>query len=284
MQMSRGNNTKYKQDRTLRNLIFFIVLVLLSGWLGIGLDAALGMPAGPGPGMLIWIIAPLALSFALRGFGGDGWSDLGIRPNLKGNWVWYGLSILVYPLCAMLVVVLGIIIGAVEPYDITGSIIALMAAVLIQTTLLQFVQNFFEESGFRGYLAPRAFSLGWNPLLVHVLVGLVWGAWHIPYLRAIIAPVAPYAAENMVILAPRFLLGAVAASLVYGEIRFRTNSIWPAVLMQSIGGSFIAVVVLNSGMIFDSGSAFIFLPMVEGLLMSLLFAIIGLVLYRIRSS
>jgi membrane protease YdiL (CAAX protease family) len=158
-----------------------------------------------------------------------------------------------------------------------------MAAIFVQTALIQFVGNIFEEAGFRGYLAPRAFGLGWHTLGVHGLVGLVWGVWYFPYLRAILAPVTPYAAESFLTLGPRFLLGAVAASLVYGELRLRTDSLWPAVLMQTIGGAFIAAVALNGQLVFEVGRAFVFMPMVEGLLMSALFAALGLALYFTRT-
>jgi membrane protease YdiL (CAAX protease family) len=232
--------------------------------------------------MLIWILSPLVVSFLLRAFGGDGWDDLGIRPHLKGNLRWYALSILVYPLCALLVALLGLAFGTAEAPGFSAASLGLMTALFLQAFVPQFMQNVCEETGFRGYMAPKLFSLGWNVLLAHVLVGLAWGAWHLPYLRVLLAPVTPYAAEPMVSLVPRFLFGAVAASLVFGEIRIRTGSLWPAVLMQTIGGAFIAALLLGSGVDFAAGTAFMFMPMVEGVLMGLLFMSLGLALYRRR--
>ncbi len=232
--------------------------------------------------MLVWILAPLVVSTLLRAFGGDGWADLGIRPNLEDNLRWYALSILVYPLCAFMVVIVGLGFGAVTAPGFSEASLGLIGAAFAQAFFIQFIQNIFEESGFRGYMAPRGFRLGRSELLIHVSVGLVWGTWHLPYLQVLLTPIAPYAGENMLTLAPRFLLGAIAASLVYGEIRLRTDSLWPAVLMQTTGGAFIAALVLDAGLIFNPQTAFLFLPMVESLSMTLFFALIGLGLYAWR--
>jgi len=282
--ISSNNTAKTSIEQpSIRNLLIFTVIVLASGWIGIGLDISLGQSAGAGLGMLIWILSPFVVSFSLRKFGGDGWSDLGLRPNLIGNWYWYGLSIFLYPICVIVIVVLGVILGYVEWQEMNASNIKLVVVVFSQTFLLQMVQNTFEETGFRGYLTPRAYSLGWNALWVHVIVGLVWGIWQVPYLRQVLAHMVPYADENMLTLVSRFLIGTISLSLVYGELRLLTNSLWPAVLMQAIGGSFVAALVLNTILTFKTVGATIFMPMVESLLVSLLFACLGLLLYLRRT-
>ena len=68
--------------RTIRNLAIFTFLVIALGWLGRLLDYLKGSAPGEGVGTLIWIISPLGVSFLLRAFAGDGWRDLGIRPNI----------------------------------------------------------------------------------------------------------------------------------------------------------------------------------------------------------
>jgi len=69
-----------------RNLAIFSFLVIALGWLGRGLDSLMGITSSQeGLGLTIWLISPLAVSFLLRAFAGDGWKDLGIRPAIKGN-------------------------------------------------------------------------------------------------------------------------------------------------------------------------------------------------------
>jgi membrane protease YdiL (CAAX protease family) len=109
-------------------------------------------------------------------------------------------------------------------------------------------------------------------------VGLIWGAWHLPYLRQI----TPYTTENLVTLIPRFLVGAIAASIVYGEIRLRSNSVWPAWLMHTVGATFVGTLMLHSGMKISSEMELLFNPVFEGGLTIILFIVIGIGLYLLR--
>jgi membrane protease YdiL (CAAX protease family) len=259
--------------RTIRNLIIFTILVLASGWLGRWVDTLTGSTSSEGMG--IWIIAPLVISFLLRAFAGDGWKDLGIKPALKGNGIWYAVSILVYPVCAMLIVMIGLALGVISfSSSATMGMFGQAFALLIVSQILT---NILEEFGFRGYLAPKIYTLPLNIFVAHVLVGLVWGLWHVPYLAAI----TPYTTESLTTLLPRFLLGTMAVSIVYGEIRLLTNSVWPAVLMQTFGGTFIGALMLDD-LITISNGAWLFTPVLEGGLMIVLCALIGVGIYLWR--
>jgi membrane protease YdiL (CAAX protease family) len=142
----------------------------------------------------------------------------------------------------------------------------------------QLIFNIFEEFGFRGYLAPKLYQLNLNIFAAHVLVGLIWGLWHLPYL----ATITPYATESLAALLPRFLLATIAASIVYGEIRILTNSVWPSVLMQTAGGIFIGALMLDN-LITISGGQWLFAPVIEGGLMIILFTVIGVGIYIWRT-
>ncbi len=261
-----------------RNVLIFTLFVLALGWVGRWIDGVAGtgssMAGGAssfaGPGMTLWIASPLLVSFLLRAFAGDGWRDLGIKVALRGDGRWYAVSILAYPAAA--IVLLGI-------NDWSGdcahaSVEALFFPVFVSLLLPQLLTNIFEESGFRGYLAPKLTALGVDRLMGHTIVGLVWGAWHLPYLAAITG----YSTETMATFAPRFLLGAIAASVVYGEIRLRTNSFWPAVVMQTVGGAFIGALIA-AGHVPGSRYAWLRMPALEGGFMLAMFAALGLWLY-----
>ena len=262
--------------RTIRNLIIFTILVLASGWLGRGLDTLAGNPPSlEGIGSLIWITAPLVSSFLLRILAGDGWKDLGITPNFKGNGLWYSLSILLYPFCATFIVAIGLVVGGISFSASTS--IGLFVQTLALLLLPQILTNIFEECGFRGYLAPKLYTLPLNSFVAHLLVGLIWGLWHLPYLEAI----TPYTTESLTTLLPRFLMGTIAASVVYGEIRLRTHSVWPAVLMQTTGGVFIGALMVD-GMLTISSAAWLFTPVLEGGLMIALFGLVGFFSIHLR--
>ena len=140
---------------------------------------------------------------------------------------------------------------------------------------------FFEEVGWRGYLAPRVYGLN-DRLLGHALVGVIWASWHLPYLRELWA----HTSEGLVTLLPRFVLGTFVFAVVYGEIRIRTGSVWPAVLMHWTGNT-----LANTLLSGFAGEGFVALVPglewlgsfgVEGILMIGLFGLAGGVLYLKR--
>ena len=83
-------------------------------------------------------------------------------------------------------------------------------------------------------------------------------------------------------LVPRFLVGTIAASIVYGEIRILTGSVWPAILMQTVGGAFIGAIVLKDLIKITSGMEFLFAPVLEGGLCIVLFTLIGVGIHALR--
>ena len=256
-------------EHTVRNLAIFALLVIALGWLGRWLDSLMGSAPSQGIGVTIWIISPLAVSFLLRAFAGDGWKDLGIRPAIRGNVLWYAISLLVYPVCATIVLVVGLATGTVSSPGFS-----LAAIILVQ----QAIKNIFEEFGFRGYLAPKMYELGLNVFVAHVVVGLIWGGWHLPYLSVIIS----YPTESVATLVPRFLAAAVAASIVYGEIRIVTDSVWPAWLMHTVGGVFMGALMLHGLFRISSGMEFLVAPVFEGGLMFVLLTLTGIGIHLLR--
>lgn len=267
---------------TQRNLLIFVIVIITIGWLGAGLDALLGTPPEESLGLLLWLISPLAVSFLLRFFAGDGWADLGIRPRLKENARWYLVSLLVYVVGTALVLLLGVTSGATA---LTGASMGAMSGAFAVAFGMLFFKNIFEEFGWRGYLAPKVYTLGWNTLAAHGFVGLVWAAWHVPYYLFLLAPadLASYTSRSMITFIPFVFVGLVAASIVYGEIRLLTHSVWPAVLMHAVGNA-CTTVLIQQGMIEMTGNReFLVTPGPEGVLSIIFIALVGVVLYRWRS-
>ncbi|MGE5375897.1 MAG: type II CAAX prenyl endopeptidase Rce1 family protein [Bacteroidota bacterium] len=270
---------------TVRNLTIFIILVLASGWIGWGLDRLMGNPSVDSLGMLVWITTPLIVSLLLRTFAGDGWKDFGIKPNFKGNWIWYPFSILVFPVVTALVVLVGSAFGWIRFPNFAANTPTLILQSFAVALLPQFIKNFFEEVPWRGYLAPKVYSLGINDYVGHTIVGLVWGAWHIPYYlfflsRATLADFSTLNVWAYILLAIWIL---ISWAFVYGEIRLLTNSFWPAVLMHAVEDAFIGVVIAESFILMRPGTDWLISPM-NGLIMSAFFILIGVGLNRIRKS
>ena len=274
-------NTQDKK-RTKRNLIIFIVFVLgLAALAGVIEPLTVPPDAEPGTsglGQLLWLVAPLGVMLLLRIFGGDGWGDLGVRPNFKGNSFWWLVSVLVFPVVITLSVLIGALLGGLE-LDVTMS--SAFAAALLPGLISAVIKNLFEELAWRGYLAPKVYSLEMNTWFSHAVVGMVWGAWHLPFVYVFWTYLSP---DILWVFVPLLLVGTISQSMVYGEIRLATNSVLPAWLMHTVGNA-IGNTVLMSGLVqLDTGREHWFSPGAEGAISIVLMFAVGYWLHQRRKN
>ena len=270
------------ENRTKRNLVIFTVLVLGSAVLA-GVIEPLTVPPGaepgtPGLGQLLWIIAPLGVMLLLRIFGGDGWADFGWRPNFKGNGFWWLVSILIFPAVITVSVLIGVLLGGLE---LDVNMFSAFAAALLPGLISAMIKNVFEEFAWRGYLAPKVYSLNMNIWLSHAIVGLVWGAWHLPFVYVF----WPYLTPDMLwTFVPLLLVGTFSQSVVYGEIRLATASVLPAWVMHTIGNAIGNALLLSSFIQFDPGWERLVSPGAESVVSIVLMFAIGYWLHRRRKN
>jgi hypothetical protein len=274
---------KQKSKPTIRNLAIFIAAVLAIGWIGRGLDILMGNPASESLGMLLWLVTPLGTSLLLRAFAGDGWKDVGIRPNLKGNGVWYIIAILAFPVLTALTLIIGNGLGLLTFPDLSVTTFGLILRAFAMNLVPQFIKNIFEEGAWRGYLAPKVYSLRLNDFLGHVIVGLVWGAWHIPYFLFFLdrSILQIFTTLNLAAYIPLSIVVMISWAMVFGEIRLLTNSVWPAVLMHMVEDAFLIQLFTGNHIQIIPGTDWLVSPM-NGLLMSFIFIAVGVGLRHLR--
>jgi membrane protease YdiL (CAAX protease family) len=269
------------KKRTKRNLVIFGAAVL-------GLAALAGVverftappgaePGTPGLGQLLWIVSPPGVALLLRILS-DGWADLGLRPKFKGNGFWWWASVLVFPVVLTLSVLLGALLGGL---DLDSSLFPAFVAALVPALISAMIKNLFEEFAWRGYLAPKLYSLRLNTWLSHVIVGLVWGAWHLPFVLAL----WPYLTPRLLwAFVPLLLVGTIGQSVVYGEIRLAIGSVWPAWVMHTIGNTIGNALLLSQVIRFVPGRELWFSPGAEGVLSAAATLAIGYWLHWRRTS
>ena len=269
---------------TIRNIYIFTISIIILGWLGWLLNYLGGDKSSQDIGQLIWLISPLVVSFVLRIFVGDGWKDLGIKPNFRGNGLWYAVSILVYPFCIIIVLVIGSFFGSISFPGFSSKGVAVFSQAIIIAVATNFFKNIFEEFGWRGYITPKLFSLKLNDMVCHIIVGIIWAVWHLPYYLGFLdsSVLQNYTSLNLATFIPLVFIGLIAASILYGEIRVLTNSVWPAVLLHSIGNAFILTLLMQDFIEIPSNTHFLFTPSHEGILTIILFTLIGIIIYRKR--
>jgi len=252
----------------MRNVWIYFAGVMGLGIIGWLIDGKPMRPEDTGLGILIWLLGPMIVSFLIRWRSGEGWKSFGWQPRLKGNGWWYLISFLVYPVIVMIILGLGQVVGTINCPPIRptpGQVIPIFLSMLIP----QLIQNVFEESGVRGYLTPQLLESGMSPAKAHVITGLIWGFWHLPFF----AVITTYTTESLLTVIPRFLVGIVAVSFIFGEIRRRTNSVWPSIVTQTIGGATVGTFLALDIQV--SQLKAVFFPTTDGLLFILLSAILG---------
>jgi len=223
-------------------------------------------------------------SLLLRTFAGDGWKDFGIKPNFKGNLVWYVLALLVYPVVTAFVLIIGRGLGLVTFPNFSLNALGLLLQAFAVGLLPMFIKNIFEEGTWRGYLAPKIQTLGVPDLIGHLTVGFIWGAWHIPYYLFFLdrAYLKNFTTLDLAIYIPLVIVVMISWAMVYGEIRLRTNSVWPALLMHAVEDAFLLQLFEGQLIQIMPGTDWLVSPM-NGLLCVFLFAALGIGLYRWRN-
>lgn len=276
-----GIHAAASRSRITRNLVLFAIASVGSGWLGMALDRLLEEAHGEGPGMLLWLVLPALTGFALRALGGDGWRDAGFKPAFGAHLGGYLLALVLFPACLVIVLGIGLALGWVTLGVGGSALLAVVAAAFLPSL----VKNLFEEFAWRGYLTPRLHALGIPALWGYALVTLIWFSWHVPYYLFFLdgTMLARYTSLGM---APFFVLGFIGmlpASVVYGELRLTTGSVWPGILLHTVGNALVPAIVLEGFVrVAPVGSAWV-APGGESLGMALLFAGLGILMLRRRA-
>lgn len=281
------NQTPHK-TRTIRNLIIFVIGALGLPWLGYALDVMGGNNPHNQESSLGWLLlltAPLAVSLLLRAFGGDGWKTMGLRPNLRGNGKWYALALLIHPVTSISLLLVGMAIGVIAIPDGSANQLALLGQAMLIGLVPTFIKNIFEEFAWRGYMEPQVQSVVKNPLFGHLTVGVVWFSWHLPYYLVLLDPkiVASFTSLSMPIFLFISFLFTLGASILYGELRLITNSVWAPVLMHTAGNVFVdTMIVAGFFKMPFSVAEIVMSPALPSLISILVLTAVGLWVYRKR--
>jgi uncharacterized protein len=241
-----------------KGIYIFIILTFLLSW-GLWITTlALGITPQDGPvfqaAILPGAVAPaLAALIVRRWVTREGFTDLGLRPNLR-RWPNYLLAWFL-PLIIIAVVVLlsyafnltlpdytlqrgyPLLTGQTAPAGTT-----FLHLLLLTTVATPLAAPFFlgEEFGWRGYLQPRLFN--GKPLPAALAVGLIWGVWHLPIH---LSGYHLYGNAPTLATIPLLIVYSMLLSIIFGWLQQRTSSVWAPALAHAaanlIGGNLAAV-------------------------------------------
>jgi CAAX protease family protein len=222
-----------------REVVLFVALAYGSAWaLWFALNPHIGrlFTAAETPEELsarslvaLGMFAPLLAAVLMRLFV----SKDGLRGSLGPVRVWryYGVAVLVPMILVSLTIALDVAL-AVGDFTWGGKVplwLEYLALALNGLTLGAFFA-FGEEYGWRGYLLPRLLPLG--EVKAAVLVGLIWGPWHIP----LIVGGLNYPGVNPLLAIAVFIPAAVVMSLLFTRV------------FVLAGGSVLVVAVLHGSL------------------------------------
>jgi len=247
------------RDRSTRSVAVFYLLAFAVSWSIVIPQAAAsrGLINVQMPGA-VGFLSPLApmLAAVLMSWRDGGTAELKrlLRSLVAWRVVphWYAVVLLGFPLIAFAAVVLGFVITGHRPdlnasyiHDVFPQFPRNLSPWLLFLPFLVFsiVTTIPEETGWRGFALPRLQrSLG--PLLASIVLGFLWGLWHLPdffYLQAVQSGIS----------FPLFLAGTVSTSILFTWI------------FNGTGGSLLMVSILHSS--FNASDVFLpVLPQVTG--------------------
>lgn len=270
-------------DKNWRNFIVFIIIALGIGWVGVMVDGILPEQEGEETlGMAIWLIIPLLAVIILRSFFGDGWKDAGLKPNFKGNLRWYIIAFMIFPLVTGVTVLFGNSVGWI---GLNGFNSERYASVFLSLLLVNLFKNIFEESVWRGYLTSKLFQLNLSDQLLYLIVGLVWGFWHLPYYMEFlpedaIQTVLPVSRISFAMIA---ILNMMVWTVMFVELFLISRSVWTVVLLHAVEDALINHLVIDGYIQIAAGKE-IWISPICGIIPTGLYLLIGLWLRIKRKS
>jgi membrane protease YdiL (CAAX protease family) len=248
-----------------------------NGWRFVGIAYGLAITgggalvAGYDAGGLIFILSPLVAAIIVRALGGDGLRGLGV--GIHGPIGWNLLAILLFPVAMAIAVGTGIATGGVElGTKGTAEVIAWAA---LGNLVPRMIFAACVEFGWRGYLTPALAANGVPRMTNHLIVGLIWAVWHIPYILG-----SPgYSQVSGWLFAPLFLVGVLAMAVILGETRLRTRSVWPAVVAHGIANA-LAYAFLGDG-VFERINTLLYAPRPDSVAMAVILVVVAIVVARV---
>ncbi len=264
--------------RGIRDLTIAIIIgSIFSLWAG---RQVAQNPEMAGLEMLGWLLEPVVFA-ALYLTLGRIWRSAGLGLRLRGNGGWFVLAATL-PSSLSGVLLLVNQISGLAPLDPA----ALKAGAMVGLASLGVfaIKNIAEEFVFRGFLTGRFAKTRLAGLPGHVLTGLIWAMWHLVYWYTLL-PEGKIAEVSGLSTHAFVLVGFVALtlqSILLGELRLVTGSIWAGWLLHTLNNAFLAGLVAAHAVPRGDLTAMLLTPVDFGLIYTGAMAIIGLFIWRAR--
>jgi membrane protease YdiL (CAAX protease family) len=200
--------------------------------------------------------------------------------------MWYIAAILVYPLAALLTFGLALAIKAVSADGFAAQGFGAYLSVAGVMFVGSLMKNIFEEFAWRGYLTPRLDAAKVHPLLNHLIVGILWWAWHLPYYYYFLdrAQLDTYlGANSLTIFLVIAFFDLIPTAMLFGELRLLSKSVWTAFILHQLINALSMPLILNGFITLNGAMGIVFSPTNDGIVTSIFLGAAGWMLYRHRT-
>lgn len=228
--------------------------------------------------MLGWLLEP-AIFATLYLTIGKNWANAGLSLPTKSQALWFLFALCLPTSLSGIMLLINHITGylTLEPaaiYQISAIGISLIATMLLKSTIEEFV--------FRGFLTGHFAQMGYGRLKGHLLTGLIWAVWHLTYWFTLIPAdkITNISGLPLPIFAILGFITLPLQSILLGELRLITGSIWAGVMLQTLSHIFLASMITANALPQGNFIAILLTPTNFGILYSSIYALIGLTLWR----
>lgn len=258
-------------------LRIFIIVSLISGWIGVFVNQIVPSQGEESLGLLIWLILPCLLSLLLRLIHRD-WENMGLKPRFSGNGLIYLMAFLIYPMMTIFSIGAAYGTGNLKILDLHfGNVIPAMVTLIFSGLF----KNIIEEFAWRGYMTPKLMYWIKNDWALYLSTGLVWALWHLPYYLVLLSSRNFMEIDRL----PYTILATLTILLwspMFTEFYRISKSIWPGVLIRTVGHGIILSLFMTGTFLAIESGAIIWLHPLIGLLPNIIILLIGLALRKYR--
>jgi membrane protease YdiL (CAAX protease family) len=195
------------------------------------------------------------------------------------------VAILVYPLATLLSFGLALVFNVFNADGFSeqgfGAYLSAVGIVFVGSLM----KNFFEEFAWRSYLTPRLDAAKVHPLLNHLIVGILWWSWHLPYYYYLLdkAVLESFLTTSLPVFLFIALIVLFPSAILFGELRLLSKSTWTVFLLHNIINAVSLPLVMNGFIKVNDGIVgTFFTPTSEGIVVNILLGLVGLALYQYR--
>jgi membrane protease YdiL (CAAX protease family) len=229
---------------------------------------------------LLWLGGPVVVAATIITLGGW-WKQVGFSFSPQSASLWSLVAITFPIVLGGALLTLSERAGVAEIKDTAYAEVFAFAAPMAAMLL---VKNVFEEFLFRGYFTTLTQESRFCGLSAHLLTGVVWAVWHLPYWLVFLGPeqVELFGGIPLSYFITLAFLSLPLQSIFYGELRLISGSLLPPYLFHVVT-NLITLALIQGKFVVPKGlGGLVLAPSSHGILYTVVLACVGLLMMRAR--